>query len=161
MTSWNLDIIDTKHTTSESRAGIRKHVNDQPEEKQLVIIDCLQLIEPTTNLKDRRDLEIGEIKRGLKLLALELIIAIVLLSQLSRGVVARQDKRAMMSDLRESGNIEQDADVISFLYRDDYYDKRSKLKKEMEVIIAKQRNGPTGVVRCEFMREFGVVREGH
>lgn len=160
MTNWNLDIFDTKHTISEIRAGIRKHVHDNPEEKQLVIIDYLQLIAPTTNRKDRRDLEIGEITRELKLLALELKIPIVLLSQLSRGVDARQDKRPMMSDLRESGNIEQDADVISFLYRDDYYDKRSKQHNEMEVIIAKQRNGPTGTVRLEFLREFGVVREG-
>ena len=159
MTNWELEIFDNKHTISEIRAGIRKQLHDNPKRKHLVIIDYLQLINPAIMRRDRRDLEIGEMTRELKLLALELKIPIVLLSQLSRGVDARQDKRPLMSDLRESGNIEQDADVISFLYRDDYYDKRSKRQNEMEVIIAKQRNGSTGKVRCEFLKEFGVVRE--
>ncbi|PAV27782.1 hypothetical protein CIL05_20095 [Virgibacillus profundi] len=159
MTNWNVEIFDTKHSLAEIRAGIRKQIHEHPKENQLVIIDYLQLIAPAVTRRDRRDLEIGEITRELKLLALELKIPIVLLSQLSRGVDARQDKRPLMSDLRESGNIEQDADVISFLYRGDYYDKRSMQKNEMEVIIAKQRNGPTGTVRMEFMKEYGVVRE--
>ncbi|RDW17501.1 replicative DNA helicase [Oceanobacillus arenosus] len=159
MTTWELEIFATKHTISEIRAGIRKQVHENPKQNHLVFIDYLQLIKPSISHRDRRDLEIGEMTRELKLLALELNIPIVLLSQLSRSVDSRQDKRPLMSDLRESGNIEQDADVISFLYRDDYYDKRSKQKNEMEVIIAKQRNGPTGTVRVEFLREFGVVRE--
>eukprot|EP00130_Batrachochytrium_dendrobatidis_P008383 XP_006683258.1 hypothetical protein BATDEDRAFT_93022 [Batrachochytrium dendrobatidis JAM81] len=126
------EIFDKKHTLSEMRAGIRKQVHENPKQNHLVFIDYLQLIKPATFHRDRRDLEIGEMTRELKLLALELNIPIVLLSQLSRGVDSRQDKRPLMSDLRESGNIEQDADVISFLYRDDYYDKRSKQKNEME-----------------------------
>lgn len=121
------------------------------------MIDYLQLITPSIIRRDRRDLEIGEMTRELKLLAIELKVPIVLLSQLSRGVDSRQEKRPVMSDLRESGNIEQDADVISFLYREDYYDKRSEQQNEMEVIIAKQRNGPTGTVRLQFLKEYGRV----
>lgn len=158
--SWQLEVFDTKHTLAEIRAEIRKHVKDQSKEKPLVMIDYLQLITPTTLRNDRRDLEIGEITRELKLLALELDIPIILLSQLSRGVESRQDKRPLMSDLRESGNIEQDADMIAFLYRDDYYNKQSDRKNELEVIISKHRNGPTGTVAMEFLREYGRVREG-
>src|SRR5699024_3804581 len=160
LTDWKLEIDDTKRTIAEIRAAIRKYIHDHPNQKPLVIIDYLQLISHTLIKTDRRDLEIGEITRKLKLLAIDLKILIVLLSQLSRGVDSRQDKRPMMSDLRESGNIEQDADVIGFLYREDYYDRRSEQKNELEVIIGKQRNGPTGTVRMKFLREYGKVGEG-
>src|SRR5690606_24776695 len=159
LSNWQLEIIDSKRTIAQIRAEIRKHQRDAANQNQLVLIDYLQLITPTTLRKDRRDLEIGEITRELKLLAMELEIPIVLLSQLSRGVETRQDKRPLMSDLRESGNIEQDADVIALLYRDDYYNKDSKKKNVLEVIISKHRNGPTGVVEMEFLREYGRVRE--
>lgn len=159
LTDWNIEIDDTKRTITEIRAAIRKYIHDHPGEKPLVIIDYLQLISPSLIRKDRRDLEIGEITRELKLLALDLNIPIVLLSQLSRGVDARQDKRPMMSDLRESGNIEQDADVIAFLYREDYYNRQTNQENELEVIIAKHRNGPTGSVKLEFLREYGRVEE--
>lgn len=159
LTDWKVEIHDTKHTLTAIRTEIRNYTYNHPDHKPLVLIDYLQLIRPTLIRKDRRDLEIGEITRELKLLALDLGIPIVLLSQLSRGVDSRQDKRPVMSDLRESGNIEQDADVVAFLYREDYYDRRSEQNTELEVILAKQRNGPTGTVRMEFLREFGKVGE--
>ncbi|WP_060678696.1 replicative DNA helicase [Virgibacillus halodenitrificans] len=150
---WKLTIFDTKRTLLDIRSTIRRYVHDHPEDNHLVIIDYLQLIIPTGN-KERRDLEVGEITRELKLLAMELNIPIVLLSQLSRGVEARQNKRPLMSDLRESGNIEQDADVIFLLYREDYYEKNTT-NKNMEIIISKQRNGPTGTIVLPFHKEYG------
>ncbi|RLL43913.1 replicative DNA helicase [Oceanobacillus piezotolerans] len=159
LSTWKLEIIDTKRTIAAIRSTIRKRYHDNPKENQLVIIDYLQLITPTTNRKERRDLEIGEITRELKLLAVELQIPIILLSQLSRGVESRNNKRPLMSDLRESGNIEQDADLITFLYRDDYYDRQSGKANIVEVNIAKHRNGPTGTVELKFRKEFGRFGE--
>ncbi|WP_241558977.1 replicative DNA helicase [Oceanobacillus halophilus] len=159
VSDWKLAIYDTKNTLSTIRSTIRKTVHDQPDDSHLILIDYLQLITPSTLRKDRRDLEIGEITRELKMLAMELQVPIVLLSQLSRGVESRQNKRPLMSDLRESGNIEQDADVISFLYRDDYYQKVSDKPNIMEVILSKQRNGPTGTIELAFLKEYGRFEE--
>ncbi|MCA0970829.1 replicative DNA helicase [Halobacillus litoralis] len=149
---WQLRIHEREQAIHSITAKIRESVRKCPDEKHLIIIDYLQLI----NVKgryERRDLEVGAITRELKLLARELQVPIILLSQLSRGVEQRQDKRPMMSDLRESGNIEQDADVISFLYRDDYYTQEGS--NLVEVILRKQRNGPTGTVVLGFEKEFG------
>ncbi len=122
----------------------------------LVIIDYLQLMSMPSRpgQVSNRQQEISEISRSLKHLARELKVPVVALSQLSRSVEQRQDKRPMLSDLRESGAIEQDADMVAFLYRDDYYDPESEKKNMVEVIIAKHRNGPIGSVDIYFMKDI-------
>jgi len=120
-----------------------------------IFIDYLQLMSLEDSRRDSRQQEISEISRSLKLLARELDISIVALSQLSRAVEQREDKRPRLSDLRESGAIEQDADVVIFLYRDEYYKKQNlELPHETEVIIGKQRNGPIGTVTLMFNPSF-------
>ena len=118
----------------------------------LVIIDYLQLMSGNGKT-DSRQQEISDISRSLKALARELDVPVVTLSQLSRAVEQRPDHRPMLSDLRESGAIEQDADVVMFLYRDDYYNKDTDIKGIAEIIIAKQRNGPIGTVKMAWIPE--------
>ena len=120
----------------------------------LVVIDYMQLMQNLSRRHENRQQEISDISRSLKSLARELDVPVVALSQLSRAVEQRQDKRPMLSDLRESGAIEQDADVVAFIYRDDYYNPESEKQNIAELIIAKQRNGPTGLVELYFHKEL-------
>jgi replicative DNA helicase len=137
----------------EVRAKTRKLKMEQGE-LGLVIIDYLQLMEAREGIKggsENRTQEIAAISRGLKSIARELKVPVVALSQLSRAVESRQDKKPMLSDLRESGSIEQDADIVVFLYRDEYYNKEASEKPGIaSVIIAKQRNGPVGEIELLF-----------
>ena len=120
----------------------------------LVIIDYLQLMTGGSKKQESRQQEISEISRSLKALAREINAPVIALSQLSRACETRPDHRPMLSDLRESGAIEQDADVVMFLYRDDYYNKDTDKKNISEVIIAKQRNGPIGTVELVWLPNY-------
>jgi len=120
----------------------------------LVVIDYLQLMTGSSQRVESRQMEISEISRSLKGLAKELEAPVLTAAQLSRAVEARKDHRPMLSDLRESGAIEQDADVVAFLYRDEYYNPDTQKKNHAEVIIAKQRNGPTGTVELTYLGQY-------
>jgi len=150
LTTAPLYIDDTSMlTVMEIRAKCRRLAAEQP--LKLVVIDYLQLIQGSGR-SDNRQLEVSDISRNLKTLAGELECPIICASQLNRSPEQRHDKRPLLGDLRESGSLEQDADLVLFLYRDDYYDKDSPEAGEAELIIAKHRSGPTGVVRLAYLQ---------
>jgi replicative DNA helicase len=136
------------------RRKLRRLKRRYPTQHLVVMVDYLQLIHGDPAYKGNRTQEISQISRDLKGIARELDLTVIALSQLSREVENRPDKRPTSRDLRESGQIEQDADVIMFMYRDDYYDKESESKGISEIILTKQRNGPTGTVELNFIKEY-------
>lgn len=150
-----LYIDDTPGMTMAEIKSKCRRLASQKDGLAIVIIDYLTLIQGSSKYLGNRQQEVSEISRSLKTLAMELEVPVVALAQLSRSVEGREDKRPMLSDLRESGSIEQDADIVSFLYRDDYYNKQASEQgqvSESEFIIAKHRNGPTKTIPLKFTR---------
>ncbi len=146
-------IDDNPHTTvMEIRAKSRR-LKSKTGDLAMVVVDYIQLMTGRANAESRQ-VEVAEISRNLKILARELECPVVALAQLNRGLEQRQDKRPMLSDLRESGALEQDADVVMLLYRDEIYNPESEHKGVAEVIVAKHRNGPTGTVKLAFLGHF-------
>lgn len=149
----NLFVDDSSGLTPmEVRTRARKLARDRGG-ISMIMVDYLQLMR-VPSLSDNRTLEIAEISRSLKALAKELKVPVVALSQLNRGLEQRADKRPINSDLRESGSIEQDADLIMFIYRDEVYNENTELKGVSEIILGKQRNGPIGTIRLTFQGQF-------
>ena len=146
-------IDDNPHlTVMEIRAKARR-LKSRVGDLGLIVVDYLQLMTGRPNAESRQ-VEVSEISRGLKILARELECPVVALSQLSRGLEMRADKRPMLADLRESGSLEQDADVVLFIYRDELYNAESADRGTAEIIIAKHRNGPTGNVQLAFVDRY-------
>jgi len=150
-----LYIDDNPHcTVMEMRAKARR-AKARHGDLGLIVVDYLQLMTPsTTRRMENRQVEVAEISRGLKILARELDCPVMALSQLNRQLEYRQDKRPMLADLRESGGLEQDSDVVVFIYRDEVYNPESDQRGSAEIIVSKHRNGPTGVTRLAFLDHF-------
>ena len=141
-------------TIGEIRSKCRR-LASSPDGLSLVIIDYLTLIQGSSRYSGNRQQEVSEISRSLKTMALELGVPVIALAQLSRNVEGRENKRPILSDLRESGSIEQDADIVAFLYRDNYYaDDKSNPTSDIELIIAKHRSGPPGTINLKFQKNF-------
>jgi replicative DNA helicase len=145
--------IDDSSTVTVSEIRAKCHRLKQTKGLSMVVIDYLQLMQGSGR-NDSRQQEISEISRSLKVMAKELGVPVVALSQLSRAVESRQDKRPMLADIRESGSIEQDADIVMFIYRDDYYNPDSEDKNTAEVILAKHRAGETGMFKLGWKGQY-------
>lgn len=162
LSSYNLFIDDSSTIKLSDIQAKTRNLKKQHEDLQLVVVDYIGLVQANNSKGDNRQQEVAEISRGLKALARELEVPVICLAQLSRLVERRPDKRPMLSDLRESGAIEQDADLVIFIYRDEYYaqkkesDSNEESNPVAEVLIAKHRNGPTGKVNLLFTKEFGT-----
>ena len=158
LSQMNIHIYDESgQTVQDVRSKVKALQRKYPNQDMLIMIDYLQLMR--TSIKyESKNVEVGEITRSLKELARDVQAPVYLLSQLSRGVEMRQDKRPVMSDIRDSGSVEQDANVIEFLYRDDYYNKESK-SNTIEVIIAKHRSGSIGTVELAFIKEYSMMAD--
>ena len=156
LSTTNIEIDDRPNiTTTQIKAKARKWIKAKPHLKPVILIDYLQIIKGEEKAGRNQTQIVGQISMDLKNIAREFNCPVVCLSQLSRKVEERQDKRPMMSDLRDSGSIEQDADVIAFLYREDYYNRESEKKDLLEIILAKQRNGQTGTVSVLYKKATG------
>lgn len=157
--NFHINIADIPNiTVMEMRAAARRM--KAAGKLDMIIIDYLQLIKGSNLRIENRQQEISEISRSLKGLARELDVPVIALSQLSRAVEQRADRRPMLSDLRDSGAIEQDADIVAFLYRDGYYNEKNDITKgDTEIIIGKQRNGPVGTVKLKFISELAKFAE--
>lgn len=153
----NMIIFDESgQTIPEMRAQIRKLMYEYPDRKPVVFIDYLTLIRPINPYFGNTHQQVSEISQGLKKMAKDFHIPVICLAQLNRSVETRSNKRPLMSDIRESGSIEQDADVIIFLYREKYYD-REITDNSLELIIAKNRNGPVGTVIVKYNEHTGKI----
>lgn len=155
LSSANIFIDDTPGITALEMRSKARRLKQEGVGLDLIIIDYLQLMQGSGKRKaENRQQELSEISRALKALGREMNVPVIALSQLSRGVESRTVKRPMLSDLRESGALEQDADLVAFLYREDYYDKETENKNITELIIAKHRNGPVDTVKLFFQKEY-------
>jgi len=158
MADTRLQIFDKSgQTLAEMRSKVRKLVSQNKGMKPVIFVDYLTLIRPA-DPRQNMHLQVSEISKGLKALAKEFNCPVVALAQLSRSVEARTDKRPMLSDLRESGSIEEDADVVIFLYRDAYYTKDEQ-NRDLELIVAKNRNGPTGMALARYNKHTGEIED--
>ena len=150
-----LFIDDNPHcTVMEMRAKARR-IRARHGDLGLIVVDYIQLMSSTGSRHiENRQVEVAELSRGLKILARELDCPVMALSQLNRQLEYRQDKRPMLADLRESGGLEQDADVVCFIYRDEVYNPESDQRGQAEILVSKHRNGPTGIARLAFNERF-------
>lgn len=156
----NIEIFDKSgQSISEIRMKIRKIHNQNPDKQLIIFIDYLTLIKPSEDLKNNMHLAVSDISKSLKAIAKEFNCPVISLAQLSRSVEKRPDKRPMLSDLRESGSIEEDADIVMFLYRDAYYTKDED-DDSLEIIIAKNREGTVGMVKAKYNKFTGAITDG-